>query len=397
MENLVNKSKLIVGATSLDIIRSKYDEIDWDSRLIGILGARGTGKSTLVLQYLKKKYGLSDLAAYWSLDDIYFSNHSLIETIENFYQVGGRFLVLDEVHKYPSWARELKNAYDFYKELKVVFTGSSVIDMLKLDVDLSRRAVLYHLTGLSFREYLNFANKMQLPVFSLEEILSNQIELANSVLVKVNPLAEFENYLKHGYYPFFLEGTKTYHLRIEQIIRLIIETELQFVEGMDIHKTKRIHQLLGLIAQSVPFKPNVAKLSEKIGIHRNTLTTYFHYLEKAKIINSLFAVGKSTSVLQKPDKVYLENTNISFALAGAKLDMGNLRETFFYSQLAEKHQLSLPKNGDFMLDEKFTIEVGGKNKTDFQIKNQPYSFLAVADLPIGSYNRIPLWLFGFVR
>ncbi|MCH7415746.1 AAA family ATPase [Belliella sp. R4-6] len=397
MENLVNKSKLIVGGTSLDIIRSKYDEIDWDSRLIGILGARGTGKSTLVLQYLKKKYGLSDLAAYWSLDDIYFSNHTLIETIENFYQVGGRFLVLDEVHKYPSWARELKNAYDFYKDLKVVFTGSSVIDMLKLDVDLSRRAILYHLTGLSFREYLNFANKMQLRVFSLDEILSNHIELANSVLVKVNPLAEFENYLKHGYYPFFLEGTKTYHLRIEQIIRLIIETELQFIEGMDIHKTKRIHQLLGLIAQSVPFKPNVAKLSEKIGIHRNTLTTYFHYLEKAKIINSLYAVGKSTSVLQKPDKVYLENTNISYALAGAKLDKGNLRETFFYSQLAEKHQLSLPNNGDFMLDEKFTIEVGGKNKTDFQIKNQPDSFLAVDDVPIGSYNRIPLWLFGFVR
>lgn len=397
MEDLNQKSKLIVSSTSLKMIRSKYDEIDWDSRLVGILGARGTGKSTLVLQYLKKAYGLSDRAAYWSLDDIYFSNHSLIETIESFYHFGGRFLVLDEVHKYPTWARELKNAYDFYKELKVVFTGSSVIDMLKLDVDLSRRAVLYDLTGLSFREYLNFTKNIQLPIFQLNEIISNHVDIANSILEKINPLAEFEDYIKFGYYPFFMEGTKTYHLRIEQIIRMTIETELQFIEGMDIHKTKRIHQLLGLIAQSVPFKPNVAKLSEKIGIHRNTLTTYLHYLEKARIINSLFAEGKSTSILQKPDKVYLENTNISYALAGANLDIGNLRETFFYSQVAERHQLSLPKNGDFLLDDKFTIEVWGKNKTDFQIKGELNSFLAIADLPIGSFNRIPLWLFGFIR
>ncbi|TVP49998.1 MAG: AAA family ATPase [Mongoliibacter sp.] len=397
MEDLNQKSKLIVSSTSLKMIRSKYDEIDWDSRLVGILGARGTGKSTLVLQYLKKAYGLSDRAAYWSLDDIYFSNHSLIETIESFYHFGGRFLVLDEVHKYPTWARELKNAYDFYKELKVVFTGSSVIDMLKLDVDLSRRAVLYDLTGLSFREYLNFTKNIQLPIFQLNEIISNHVDIANSILEKINPLAEFDDYIKFGYYPFFMEGTKTYHLRIEQIIRMTIETELQFIEGMDIHKTKRIHQLLGLIAQSVPFKPNVAKLSEKIGIHRNTLTTYLHYLEKAKIINSLFAEGKSTSILQKPDKVYLENTNISYALAGANLDIGNLRGTFFYSQVAERHQLSLPKNGDFLLDDKLTIEVGGKNKTDFQIKGESNSFLAIADLPIGSFNRIPLWLFGFIR
>ncbi|WP_052307607.1 AAA family ATPase [Belliella baltica] len=301
------------------------------------------------------------------------------------------------MHKYPTWARELKNAYDFYKELKVVFTGSSVIDMLNLDVDLSRRAVLYYLTGLSFREYLNFTKDTQIPIFPLNEILSNHIDIANSILEKVNPLPEFEDYLKFGYYPFFIEGKKTYHLRIEQIIRLIIETELQFIEGMDIHKTKRIHQLLGLIAQSVPFKPNVAKLSEKIGIHRNTLTTYLHYLEKAKIINSLFAEGKSTSVLQKPDKIFLENTNISYALAGANLDAGNLRETFFYSQLEEKHEISLPKKGDFYIDDKFTIEVGGRNKNDFQIKTEANSFLAIADLPIGSFNRIPLWLFGFVR
>ncbi|MFN3801384.1 MAG: hypothetical protein ACK4SB_06855, partial [Belliella pelovolcani] len=185
--------------------------------------------------------------------------------------------------------------------------------------------------------------------------------------------------------------------RIEQIIRLIIETELQYIEGMDIHKSKRIHQLLSLISQSVPFKPNVAKLSEKIGIHRNTLTTYLHYLEKARVINSLFVEGKSTSILQKPDKIYLENTNISYALAGANLDVGNLRETFFYSQLAEKHDINLPKKGDFLLDDRYIIEVGGRNKTDDQIKIEANSFLAIADISIGSYNRIPLWLFGFVR
>ncbi|MFN3802355.1 ATP-binding protein [Belliella pelovolcani] len=181
MRNLINKSKLIDSATNLNFIRSKYDEIDCESRFVGILGARGTGKSTLVLQYLKKTYGLNDHASYWSLDDIYFSNHSLIETIESYYQLGGRFLVLDEVHKYPTWARELKNAYDFYKDLRVVFTGSSVIDMLNLEVDLSRRAVLYHLTGLSFREYLNFTKVTQIPIYSLNEILSNHIVIGHFI------------------------------------------------------------------------------------------------------------------------------------------------------------------------------------------------------------------------
>lgn len=396
MENLIFKSKAIIQSTSLEIIRDKSQEIDWESRLIGILGARGTGKTTMVLQQLKSRFGLSDYAMYWTMDDIYFTSNSLIETIEKFRNRGGKLVVLDEVHKYPDWAKEIKNSYDFYKDIQIIFTGSSIIDMMKLDVDLSRRAVLYNLPGLSFREYLNFRRIAKFPKLKLENLIANHIELANEITAAIKPFEHFHDYLSIGYYPFFLENEATYHRRIEQIVRLVIETELQFIEGMDIHKTRKIHQLLGILARNVPFTPNISKLSEKIGIHRNTLTAYIHYLEKARMINSLYSEGKSISMLQKPEKIYLENTNLSYALAGPIVDIGNLRETFFLSQLQDEHEVSLPKSGDFLIDGEYTFEVGGRNKSHSQINQLPNAFIASDDILIGTGNKVPLWLFGFV-
>ena len=396
MEKLIYKSKALLQTTSLETIRDKADEIDWENRLIGILGARGTGKTTLVLQHLKLKFGLSDEAIYWTMDDIYFTSNTLIDTIEQFRNRGGKSIVIDEVHKYPDWAKEIKNSYDFYKDIQLIFTGSSIIDMMKLDVDLSRRAVLYQLSGLSFREYLNFKGLAKFQKLKLADLISNHIEFANDISSIIKPFEHLRDYLSFGYYPFFLENIGTYHRRIEQIVRLVIETELQFIEGMDIHKTRKIHQLLGILAKNVPFNPNISKLSEKIGIHRNTLTTYIHYLEKARLINSLNTEGKSISILQKPEKIFLENTNLSYALAGPTVDIGNLRETFFLTQVKENHEVSLPKSGDFLIDGVYTIEVGGKNKTNFQINNLPNSFIAMDDILIGTSNKIPLWAFGFV-
>lgn len=396
MEALAHKSKLVIDSISLDLIRSFYDTIDWSSRLIGIVGARGTGKTTLLLQRLKKEFAFSDQAIYLTLDDIYFTNNTLVDTIEHFRQKGGKYIFLDEVHKYPNWAREIKNIYDYFKDLTIVFTGSSIIDLLKQDVDLSRRAVMYELPGLSYREFLHFSGIASLPTYTLQEILANHVQICASINSQIKPLKHFDDYLKFGYYPFYSESKSTYHLRLEQVVKMIIEVELQFIDGFDIQKSRKIYQLLYILASNVPFKPNISKLSEKIGIHRNTLVNYIHYLEKARLINSLSSHGKSISNLQKPEKIFLENPNLCYVLASEGINKGTLRETFLLNQLKFKHQVSLPLKGDFLVDEIITIEVGGKSKNNKQIETVDNAYIAADNLEIGSYNKIPLWLFGFM-
>ncbi len=396
METLEQKSKVIIESVSLDFIRTFYNTIDWDSRLIGIVGARGTGKTTMLIQHLKSQFPFSDEAIYLTLDDIYFTNHTLVETIERFRQKGGKYLFLDEVHKYPNWAREIKNIYDYYVDIKIVFTGSSIIDLLKQEVDLSRRAVMYELPGLSFREYLHYAGVANLPSYTLNEILSNHSQISAEIVSKIKPLKHFDDYLSYGYYPFHSESKATYHLKLEQVVRMIIDVELQFIDGFDVQKSRKIYQLLYILASNVPFKPNISKLSEKIGIHRNTLVNYIYYLEKARLINSMSATGKSISTLQKPDKIFLENPNLCYVLAPEFVNKGTLRETFLLNQLTYKHQISLPKQGDFLIDETITIEVGGKWKTNKQIVGLQNAYIAADDIEIGSFNKIPLWLFGFL-
>lgn len=397
MENLKLKSNLLVQNQSLEIVRQKANSIDWNDRLISIMGGRGTGKTTLMIQRLKQAYGLTDEAMYITMDDIYFTSNKLSNFAVEFRNLGGKILFIDEVHKYPDWAKEIKNLYDFYKDLKIVFTGSSIIDIGRQNADLSRRAVQYELTGLSFREYLNFSGIANLEKLELKNLLKNHVELANHLTSLFKPLQYFNDYLSFGYYPFFIENINTYHMRVEKVVRIIIEEDLRFISGFNPHHTRKVYQLLYILATNVPFKPNITKLAEKTGISRNIIVEYLHYLEYAKLINSLSAAGNSTSILQKPDKIFLENTNLLFALSPENVDKGTLRETFFMNQLRQtRHELKLPQNGDFLVDDKYTFEIGGKSKSSKQIAGVAESYTALADLETGTGNKLPLWLFGML-
>ena len=397
MEHLFQKSNLLMRNQQQKIIRSMMDIIDWDNRLIGILGARGTGKTTLLLQYAKNNYGIGDQVLYLSLDDIYFSENKLSDVAARFSEQGGKLLLLDEVHKYPEWAREIKNTYDFYADLKMVFTGSSISDMLRQNADLSRRSVQYYLPGLSFREFLLFTEGNHIPIVSVKDIVNKHVQIAGDISSQLKPLQHFPNYLRYGYYPFFKENVSSYHIRLEQVVKMVIETDLQFVEGFITANTRKIYQLLYLLSVSVPFKPNISKLSEKIGITRNTLLQYLHYLEKAKLVNMLSAAGRSTSILQKPDKLYLENTNLQYALAPGSADKGTLRETFFLNQhLNAGNSITLPLAGDFLVNEQYVFETGGRGKTMEQVKDLPNAYIVADETEIGALKKIPLWLFGMM-
>jgi predicted AAA+ superfamily ATPase len=397
MEQIIAKSNLLVQNQSLSPVRSLVDRIDWKDRLIGILGSRGTGKTTLLLQRLKREFGVGSQAVYITLDDIYFTENKLVDFVALFRQQGGKVLFIDEVHKYPEWAREIKNIYDFYKDVKIVFTGSSITDMLRQHADLSRRAVQYELTGLSFREYLNFTGTYQHEIVELSDVFKHHSEIALSIATRIKPLQHFNDYLQSGYYPFFLENKNTYILRLEQMVKMIVENDVRFIEGFDASNTRKIYQLLYILATNVPFKPNIAKLSGKTGIHRNTLVQYIYYLERARLINTLAAKGKSISTLQKPEKIFLENTNLHVALSQEKADKGSLRESFFLNQLVNAgHRVSLPLQGDFYINDSYTMEVGGRDKALSQIKNVKNSFVAADDIEAGALHKVPLWLFGFL-
>ena len=398
MEALHQKSNLLLSRISLNFQRKLIQSIIWEGRLIGITGARGVGKTTLLLQVLKQKYAFSATAIYLSADDLYFTEHKLYTTIKQFHIKGGKTVFIDEVHKYPNWSRELKNLYDTYPKLSIIFSGSSSIDILKEQVDLSRRAMIYELNGFSFKEYLSFAEITQLNSFSLTDILENHVSIAAEISQKIQPLSHFSDYLRFGYYPFFKENPQTFYYRLEQIIRLITEVDLQFIDGFNPHYSRKLQQLLLILSESVPFKPNVSKLSERMGIHRNTLTQYLHYMAQAKLLNLLMSDSHGISLLQKPEKLYLENTNIMYALLGNRANSGTIRETFMMTSLKNHTKnVLLPKNGDFLINDSFLIEVGGKNKTTKQIQEFPNAFLAVDDIEIGAINKIPLWLFGFLE
>jgi len=397
MENLQIKSNIVIQDQGMDIIRNQARIIDWNDRLIGILGARGTGKTTLLLQRLKAQYGFSKEAIYITMDDIYFTSNSLSDFALQFRQQGGKILFIDEVHKYPDWAREIKNIYDFYKDLKIVFTGSSIIDISRQNADLSRRAVQYELTGLSYREFLHFSGIAKPEAISLKDLLDRHVEIAHELIPDFKPLQYFSDYLKFGYYPFFVENINTYHMRIEKVVRLIIEEDLQFIAGFNPHHSRKVYQLLYILATNVPFKPNISKLAEKTDMNRNIIVEYLHYLDSARLINALSAAGRSTSILQKPDKIFLENTNLLYALTPENIDKGTLRETFFMSQLKNaKHEVKLPLQGDFFVDDQYTFEIGGKTKSSKQLMGIENSFVAVDDTEAGISNKIPLWLFGML-
>lgn len=393
---LLEQSEHLLANTSLNFVRYLYNHIRWNNRLIGIKGARGTGKTTLLLQWLKQQNLPAKKAAYFSLDDLYFTNHSLKETAKDFYKQGGKILVLDEVHKYKSWAQEIKNIYDFYPDIKIIFTGSSIIDISKQQGDLSRRALIYELPGMSFREYLSMKNIIDFPSVPLEELLQNPNRLKQKIPKDFRPLQHFKDYLNWGYYPFVLEDPESVHQKINQLIRTIVEYDMAELKDFDIRNAKKILQLIYIIAQQVPFKPNLSALAEKSSIHRNSLNNYLHYIEQARIITLLYPQGRSVAVLQKPEKIFLNNTNLQFSLAEENVDTGSVRETFFLSQLYPFHKINMPKQGDFIVNNKYTFEIGGKGKDGKQVKGIKNSWLVKDDIETGFGNVLPLWSFGLL-
>lgn len=396
MITLLEQSERLVTGVKLDFKRYLFDVIQWNNRLIGIKGARGTGKTTLLLQWIKEQNLPTEKAAYFSLDDLYFTNHSLKETVSQFYKNGGLILVLDEVHKYKNWSQEIKNCYDFYPDLKVIFTGSSIIDIAKQEGDLSRRALLYELVGLSFREYLTMLKIIDLPILNLDDLLFNSSVTKKMIPNDFRPLNHFANYLNYGYYPFGIADTASVHQRINQLIRTIVEIDMAELKDFDIRNAKKLLQLIYVIAQQVPFKPNVSNLAIKTGIHRNSLNNYFYYLEQAKIISLLFPTGNSIATLQKPEKIVLNNTTLLNALAEEKPLVGTVRETFFVSQLQTRHKVQLSKQADFMIDGKYTFEVGGKSKGQKQIEGIENAWIVKDEIELPMLNAIPLWMIGLL-
>lgn len=397
MEALINRYRSLLKSINTDFKRSLYDKINWKGRAICILGARGTGKSTLMLQYLKENLPF-EKSLYLSLDDLYFKNNSLVELAERFYHLGGRNLLLDEVHKYEDWQSAVKNIYDFYPDLKLIISGSSILALQKSQADLSRRLVYYELPELSFREYLCLKLNIKLNVFELDIILKEHLSLVDETLHCVPDLMlQFEQYKRTGAYPFFLENEKDYVSKINQLINVIIDYDLP--EGKDISTSTqaKLKKLLYLLSTSVPFSPNITKLAEKTETTRTRLLEMLHLLEVSKLIKSLRSSSKGISIMNKPDKIYLSNTNLIYALALENQNQGNIRETFFYNQLENSGAiLTTAKNGDFLINGQLEFEIEGKNKNFNQIANISNSYIAADEMLYGIGNKIPLYLFGFL-
>ncbi len=397
MHNLFKYSQIRVKGVSDKFVRYLYGQINWEDRLIGITGARGTGKTTLMLQFIKKNFAKNNKALYVSMDDFYFTRNRLFDFAEEFYLHGGRYLFVDEIHKYQGWAVEIKNLYDIFLDLKIVFSGSSALQLHKSEGDLSRRAAMYHLHELSFREYLNLSEKIGLPSFSLADILGDHQQIIPEVLKVESIIAAFKNYCKNGVYPFFIDTKGQYYDRLINTVNVIIENDLQNIESLNYQTTIKLRKIIALIADSVPFKINVSELSRKSLLSRDVLLRLLDALDRANLINTLRQTSKPTGHLTKPEKVYLNNTSLLKALnTTGEYSVGTARETFFLNQLSHKHTVTYPRHGDFLVDEKYIFEIGGKNKDFKQIAGIKNSFIAADDIEYGFENKIPLWLFGFL-
>ena len=386
MDNLIRVYKKLLRETSTDFHRYLYEQINWENRIVGIRGPRGVGKTTMMLQHIKETLPVDDVL-YVNADDIYFSDHRLIDLAERLVQRGVHHLYIDEIHKYKDWSKELKLIYDYYSELKVVFSGSSVLDINKGVSDLSRRAVMYHLQGLSFREYLQLFKGIELPVLSLEDILLGKGDLLN---VKT-PLLWFEEYLKTGYYPFVKE--EGFDEKLRQIINLTLETDIPVFADMSAAMGRKFKQLLMIISKSVPFKPNMSKLAEMVGVGRNLIADYLHYIEEAGMIAQLRDGTGGIRGLGKVDKVYLDNTNLIYSLAEGEVNVGNMRETFFFNQMRVNNPVITSSVADFRIGEA-VFEVGGRSKGLRQIQGVEQGYVVKDDIEFSSGNILPLWWFG---
>ena len=385
-ESLYAYMRLQLELTCSDFHRYLYNDVNWNARMVAITGARGVGKSTMVLQYVKTQ--ISDCKVlYISADHTFFTTHTLVEVADDFSKEAGSLLVIDEVHKYPDWSRELKQIYDTHPDLKVIFTGSSVLDIIDGVADLSRRVLHYTMYGLSFREYLGLFHHISVPKYSLEEILDGKAHIEGML----HPLPAFREYLSEGYYPFAIEGD--FPLRMQNVITKTIESDIAQYAGLRATTAKKLKKMLAVISGLAPYKPNADNLALEIGISRNSVQDYLSLLERAQLIGQLRDDTGGIRGLGKVEKVYIDNPSLMRVLSGVKTDVGNMRETFFYNQMRVKNDVISSRQSDFKI-EKYTFEVGGRKKGKKQIEDIPDSFIVKDDIEFAQGNVIPLWAFG---
>lgn len=389
MRTLVARYRNILKNVDTSYVRNIHSTIPWNDRLIAILGARGVGKTTLVLQHIKL-YEDVDTTLFVYADDLWFSTHSLVTLAEIFYTNGGRALYIDEIHKYKNWSQEIKNIYDQYPDLKVRYTGSSILDLQKGSHDLSRRVLEFQMHGLSFREYVALRYGADIPIHTLEQVLANKIEFPYT---DYRPVALFKEYLRQGYYPYFKEPG--YELRLTKTINAILEVDIPKFAELSISASEKLKTLLYIVAQSVPFKPNYSKIARNLDMHRNAVSDLMVWLDKADLINILRDDVEGYKLLGKVNKIYLNNPNLAYALSDDEPNIGNIRETIFLAWLRATHKVTASSVSDFKVG-KYTFEVGGKKKGQHQIKDVEHAYVVKDDIEYGHLNEVPLWSFGLL-
>lgn len=387
MNALYEYQQLILSQINTSFLRYKYYELDWNRRVFGIVGPRGVGKTTMVLQYIKQNLSLQD-SLYITLDHIYFSTHTLIDVADKFYKEGGKHLIIDEVHKALNWSVQLKQIIDSYPNMQIIFTGSSVLDIYRGVADLSRRAPIYDMQGLSFREYLVLYHGIQAPTLNLDDLINQRVTLPNIE----HPLPLFKDYLKRGYYPFERIASD-FSTNLMQVINRTMETDIPLYANINISVARKLQNLLVVIAESVPFKPNYKKLAEITSISRNDIADYIYYMERAGMLMSLHDTTQGIRSIGKSHKLYVDNTNLMYVLSPENIDKGNLRETFFLNQMRVKYPVTASQKADFEIGN-YIFEVGGKNKNQKQLDNNPDGYIVKDDIEFGYRNVIPLWAFG---
>jgi hypothetical protein len=397
METLFKKHRILISQTDTGIVREMMKSVNWEKQLVSIRGSRGVGKTTLMRQYIKQHFGVNaGEALYCVMDSMYFTNHTLQEVAERFHLMGGKHLFLDEVHKYPTWSKELKEIIDLWPDMKITFTGSSLLQILNADADLSRRVLSYDMAGLSFREYLRFYKGIDLPAHSLEEILEDADAVCDEVCKVCHPQALFEEYLHVGYYPFYDGDEQEYDGRIENVVSFIIDQEMTQFCGVDPAYTRKLKAMMLFLANNLPYDVNIAKLSSYLELNKTTVLSYLSNMQRAELLHLLYADNKSVTKMQKPDKIYVHNPNMLCAL-GTQLNIGTLRECFVVNQLSVGHSVEYGKTqGDFLIDGKITIEVGGQDKSFDQIADIPNSFILADSMEFPVGKKLPLWIVGLL-
>lgn len=374
-------------------------QIDWSFKAICIYGARGVGKTTIMIQHYFEVYNSSEKALYISADNIYVITKGLLSIAEQYFALGGEALFIDEVHKYPDWSLEIKNIIDLYADKKIIVSGSSSIDLQKGKGDLSRRMLYYELKGLSFREFLNFETGFEISPFSLKELHENHSSIASEIISDLPVLKHFKNYLDYGYYPYYIENRKAVASLLLNVIEKVIYEDIAVVQNLSKTKLPAMKKLIWLIASSKPFTPNLDKISKDLNISREYVYLFMEYLEKAGIFNLVKKAGKVSTSARKPEKIYINNSSLLLAasgMSGIDSEIGTIRETFFVNQLSMNHTITIPEKADFFINDSSYYEVGGRNKTRKQIVNLENSYVAADDIEAGFQNIIPLYLFGFL-